>query len=345
LSSLGYPSFRGGGAGGGGEANDGQNVGAGVQLFKNKTGVLLNFRTIIDSSKISWVQNADDVIATIVAASLVDADINAGANIAKSKLAALNIVNADIAAGANIDKTKISTTGTWLKSELPSTTVFTDQANTFGDFLQTFEKIIVTNALPRYILEESDQAANTKKWAIESSGSVFSICAINDAETTAIKAIQILRDAGSNEIDKIKLKTAAGVARLTIEDTVVTHNSGVNLEMGTNLVKGIKSTQYVQNTITYNATLAFDFNNNEKNQVTLTGVLSTLTTSNRAAGKSIQIFIVGDSVDRLLTFNTSWKTNPSDATVTVTANTFGVLSLYCRGTAETDVFAVYVEFS
>ncbi len=146
---------------------------------------------------------------------------------------------------------------------------------------------------------------------------------------------------------------AAGGAQLT--NTALT--SGVfaaitglgaqsqNLAMGTNLVTGIKSTQYVQNTITYNATLAFNFDGNEKNQLTLTGVLSTLTTSNRAAGKSIQIFIVGDSSDRVLTFNTSWKTNPSDATVTVTANTFGVLSLYCRGTAETDVFAVYAEFS
>lgn len=118
-----------------------------------------------------------------------------------------------------------------------------------------------------------------------------------------------------------------------------------NLAMGTNLITGIKSTQFVQNTITYNATQVFDFNGNEKNQITLTGVLSTLTTTNRAPAKSIQIFIIGDSVDRLLTFNTSWRTNPGDATVTVTANTFGVLSLYCRGTAETDVFAVYAEFS
>ncbi len=140
---------------------------------------------------------------------------------------------------------------------------------------------------------------------------------------------------------------ASGVA------TNLTGTSGItglgtltqNLVMGTNLITGIKSTQYVQNTITYNATLAFDFDSNEKNQVTLTGVLSTLTTSNRAAGKSIQIFIIGDSSDRVLTFNTSWKTNPSDATVTVLANTFGVLSLYCRGAAETDVFAVYAEFS
>lgn len=119
----------------------------------------------------------------------------------------------------------------------------------------------------------------------------------------------------------------------------------IALAMGTNLITGIKGTQFVQETVTYNATQIFDLDDNQYQQITLTGVLSTLTTSNRAAAKMKTIIIVGDSVDRLLTFNTSWKTNPSDATVTVTANTSGVLSLYCRGTAETDVWAVYVEFS
>lgn len=117
------------------------------------------------------------------------------------------------------------------------------------------------------------------------------------------------------------------------------------ININTSNIAAIQATHYTQNTITYNATLAFDFDTNEKNQLTLTGVLSTLTTSSRAAGKSQQVFIVADSVDRVLTFNTSWKTNPGDATVTVLANTFGVLSLYCRGTAETDVFAVYAPFS
>lgn len=118
-----------------------------------------------------------------------------------------------------------------------------------------------------------------------------------------------------------------------------------DIVMGGNDISGIQNTKFDQTTITYAATLAFDFNTDQYNQITLTGVLSTLTTSNRAAGVMKTIMIIGDSVDRVLTFNTSWKTNPSDATVTVTANTFGVLSLYCRGTAETDVFAVYAEFS
>jgi len=97
----------------------------------------------------------------------------------------------------------------------------------------------VVAALPRWLLEESDQASNTKKWGMESDGSTFSICAINDAESTKIKAIQISRDSGSNEIDTIKLKTAAGTARITIADTVVTIGSGTEIDMGgSNLING-----------------------------------------------------------------------------------------------------------
>jgi len=118
-----------------------------------------------------------------------------------------------------------------------------------------------------------------------------------------------------------------------------------NADFKTHNIIAIKGTQFTQETLTYNATQVFDLDDNQYQEITLTGVLSTLTTSNRGASKMKSIIIVGDSVDRVLTFNTSWDTNPSDATVTVTANTVGVLSLYCRGTAETDILAVYAEFS
>lgn len=103
--------------------------------------------------------------------------------------------------------------------------------------ITAISKAVITDALPRFILEESDQASNTKKWGIESNGSVFSIFTTNDAESTQIKAIQINRDSGSNEIAKIRLKTAGGVSRLTIEDTVVTLGSGVNIDFaGNNII-------------------------------------------------------------------------------------------------------------
>jgi hypothetical protein len=112
---------------------------------------------------------------------------------------------------------------------------------------------------------------------------------------------------------------------------------------GNNIV-GIANLVHDQSVITYASTLAFDFDEDEQQTLTLTGVLSVLTTSNRAVGKSKTVFITADSIDRLLTFNTSWITNPTTATVTVTANTFGVLTFTCTGTAETDVWVAYAEF-
>src|SRR5207249_4152194 len=38
-----------------------------------------------------------------------------------------------------IDKSQVSTTATWTKTDLPSTTIFTDQSNIFGLFDQLFK--------------------------------------------------------------------------------------------------------------------------------------------------------------------------------------------------------------
>lgn len=133
---IGSTGIHGGGAAGGGEANDGANVGVGTgQVFRDKTGIFLNFRTLlqgsgitittagnevtitgtgeantmstdglgitivkpkvgvdlpvrsfVNTSTISWTQNADDIIAQIIALSITDALISATAGIVLSKL-------------------------------------------------------------------------------------------------------------------------------------------------------------------------------------------------------------------------------------------------------------------
>jgi len=117
---------------------------------------------------------------------------------------------------------------------------------------------------------------------------------------------------------------------------------GIDL-VGNNMI-GVQNIVHDQSAITYNATLAFDFDLDQEQTLAVTGDLTTLTTSNRAAGKSKSIFITGDTVNRTLTFNTSWRTNPATATVTITANTFGLLTFGSKGGAETDVFCAYAEF-
>jgi len=85
--------------GGAGEVNTASNSGTGVGLAQAKNVFDLPFRSIVNSATISWVENTDDVVASIVALSITDAFINAAANIAK---------------------TKISTTGTWPVADIPS---------------------------------------------------------------------------------------------------------------------------------------------------------------------------------------------------------------------------------
>lgn len=106
-----------------------------------------------------------------------------------------------------------------------------------GKNITNVEKVVITSTLPQFILEETDQAANNKKWAVEVTGSTFSIAAINDAESVNISAIKIARDSGTTNIKNIKLKTGVtGVSRLTITDTAITVGAGVILDMVTNKI-------------------------------------------------------------------------------------------------------------
>jgi len=80
--------------------------------------------TKMDAAKVAGniaaAQMQTNVLAAIIAAGgIVDADVAAGAAIAKSKLALTNsIVDADINSAAAIAKSKISTSGTWTRTEL-----------------------------------------------------------------------------------------------------------------------------------------------------------------------------------------------------------------------------------
>ncbi len=47
--------------GGGGESNTGANVGAGVGVFRDKTGVVLNLRSLIAGTNVTIVNNGDDI--------------------------------------------------------------------------------------------------------------------------------------------------------------------------------------------------------------------------------------------------------------------------------------------
>jgi len=73
--------------------------------------------------------------------------------------------------------------------------------------------------------------------------------------------------------------------------------------------------------------------------ITLTGDI-TLTTSNRAAGRTVVIRLLPGASERTLTFPADWvfvSTKPA----TLAANKTAVLSLTFFGTADTDCVAAY----
>ena len=92
-----------------------------------------------------------------------------------------------------------------------------------------------------------------------------------------------------------------------------------------------------QGALTYAATTSLNFNSNKVQTLALTGNV-TFTTSAKAAALGVQVIITADSTARTLTFPAGWiwlGTKPTQ----IAANKTGMLSLYCKGTAETDVIA------
>lgn len=249
-----------------------------------------------------------------------------------------------------------------------ATVVQTDQANTYGDFAQIFKdnQLFIENPAGTFeyqFIGGAIAADRTISLPVLAANDTFAFIAhdqfwsgIQTFEDNSIEisnpanTFQYLIQSGAIAADRtLNLPVLTGADTIAVLGLAQTFTEiitmGANIAMGTNNITGIKGTQFVQETVTYNATQVFDLDDNQYQEITLTGVLSTLSTSNRGEGKLKTIRIIGDSVDRVLTFNASWKSNPGDATVTVAANTRGYLSLYCGGSAESDVDAVYAEFA
>ena len=147
----------------------------------------------------------------------------------------------DAAGGGTITEASISDLQSYLLNIVEDTTPqLGGNLDGQGNDITAVEKVVITSTLPQFILEESDQAADNKKWACEVTGSSFSIAAINDAESANISAIKIARDSGTTNIKNIKLKTGVtGTSRLTITDTALTLGSGVDIVMtGNNITNG-----------------------------------------------------------------------------------------------------------
>lgn len=80
MASYNWPAM-GSGGGGGGVVTNAANVGTGVGLFQVLSGTVLDFRSITNGTGISWVQNVNDVQATISLAPFSTTNLSEGANL------------------------------------------------------------------------------------------------------------------------------------------------------------------------------------------------------------------------------------------------------------------------
>jgi hypothetical protein len=102
---------------------------------------------------------------------------------------------------------------------------------------------------------------------------------------------------------------------------------------------GVKNEVFTSDTLTYAASVALDFDGGKQQHVDLTGNI-TFTTSNKAAGKMIELKILADGSVRSFTFP-SWKFVGAAAPASIAANKTAFLKLHCYGTADTDIVARY----
>lgn len=104
----------------------------------------------------------------------------------------------------------------------------------------------------------------------------------------------------------------------------------------------ISGTTVSQSTLTYAATVNLDMAaiTNSYQTISLAGDL-TLTSSNRAAGRHVDIRLVNSASIRTLTFPTGWVFLGAAKPATISSNAVATLNIMFFGTADTDAICKY----
>jgi hypothetical protein len=170
-----------------------------------------------------------------------------------------------------------------------------------------------------------------ENWTDSAQGTYVKIATTPIGSTTRADVINIA-DTGVVTIYAGTASTASNNGAL-----VVTGGGGFG---GSVNIAGLCTAQQnnaIQSTLTYAGSTAIDFAGDGVKTIAITGNI-TFTTSNKAAQRSVQLIISADASNRTFTFPVGWiwlGVTPTN----ILANKTGILSLYCKGTNETDVLA------
>jgi hypothetical protein len=186
-------------------------------------------------------------------------------------------------------------------------------------------------------------------WNAKEAALTFSTGLTRSTNTISVNTSQNIATL-SNLTSNGFVKTTGGTGALSIDTAtyLTTTGNGSSLTGITqSQVSGLTTTDRPQfanvrsthSTLTYAATTDIDLDTDGFQTVTLTGNI-TFTTSNRAAGRSKTIRIVGDSSLRTLSFP-GWTFVGAAAPASLAANKDAILTITAFGTADTDIVAAY----
>ena len=152
-----------------------------------------------------------------------------------------------------------------------------------------------------------------------------------NATTPGLNVGSVSADPSSLSNGDVWLQTTTGRLR--------TRLGGASVDIATGAQQDFELT-----TVTSGATIAIDLNANQYQTLALATDATTVTTSNRSAtkGRAVTLFVLASGAQRTFTLNGSWRNfNGGSTSVVIPSGKEAAISLFCTGSAETDVRVSY----
>lgn len=192
--------------------------------------------------------------------------------------------------------------------------------------------------------------SSASTWNAKESALTFSTGLTRSTNTITVNTSQNIATL-SNLASNGFVKTSGGTGALSIDTStyLTTTGNGSSLTgLTQSQISGLTTTDRAQfanvrvthSTLTYAGTTDIDLDSDGFQTLTLTGNV-TFTVSNRAAGRSKTIRIIGDSSLRTFTFPAGWTFVGAAAPASLAANKAAVLTITAFGTADSDIIAAY----